>query len=103
MPRKFLLISLTVSNLFLRKSRNTTKKCGSVILLLKDSLPRVEEGDACVLITPSIKRDYDNARKIVLDGAASVVMLRNGLVEDTKSVPLSSTMTSFLKPLIYNS
>lgn len=102
-PKTWLLVGSAASNSLLRKSENTAKKCRSIVHSLKDGLPEVEKGDVCVLITPSTKRDYDDASRIASDGIAAAVILQNGFAKDAKSVPSSATMAYFLKPLTYNS
>ena len=41
----------------------------------------IGEGDVCVLVSPSVRQDYQAAQKIASDGVAGAVVIVNGLAK----------------------
>lgn len=102
-PKTWLLVSSSSSNAFLRDATSKAKNCGARIHSLRDGLPPVDAGDVCLLVTPSVKSDYDAAQTIATSGEVGAVIVQNGFAKNPKSIPATATMAYFLKPLTYNS
>uniref|UniRef100_A0A7S2A6T0 DUF1995 domain-containing protein n=1 Tax=Ditylum brightwellii TaxID=49249 RepID=A0A7S2A6T0_9STRA len=102
-PKTWLLTSSTASKSFFSAASSSFKGGNAAVHSLKDGLPNVDQGDICVLVTPSSRSDYEAAKKIASAGVAAAVVIVNGFAKDQKSVPSDATMAFFLKPLTYNS
>jgi Domain of unknown function (DUF1995) len=99
-PGTWLIISSAASSSFFEKAQKAYSGNGKVHSL-KNGLPNVRARDVCVFVSPSVSKDYEAAKRLVVNGNKVVVV--NGFAKDQKSVPADATMAYFLKPLTYNS
>lgn len=102
-PKTWLLTGISASNTFLSEAKKTMKATSTTIHSLKEGIPAVGQGDLCVLVSPSSRRDYNFAKEIALLENSGAVVILNGFAKDLKSIPGTATMGYFLKPLTYNS
>ena len=76
-PKTWLLTSSTAPNSVLQKAKSAFK--GGTVHSLKDGLPVVGASDVCVLVAPSVPKDYEAARSLASDGTC--VVLVNGFAK----------------------
>lgn len=79
-PKVRLLTSSGASSNFQSKATSTVKGT-ALISSLKDGIPEIEKGDVCVLVSPSVSKDYQAAKQIASDGVAGALVIVNGLAK----------------------
>lgn len=75
-PKTWLVTSSTASSGFLQKAK---KQVGASMHCLRDGLPAVSASDICVVLAPSVQKDYESARQLA--SMCKGVILVNGFAK----------------------
>jgi hypothetical protein len=86
-PKTILVVSSTASTSLLQKAN----KASSLVHSFRDGLPDVKSTDICVVMTPCVQNDYENAKRLA--EMCKAVILVNGYAKVCHRVPLLHSLS----------